>query len=257
VAAEVLTEQQGAVLTITLNRPEVFNALTRTLLTELREALDAAATRAIRCVVLTGAGKGFCAGQDLHEFEELSASVADALEETYHPVVRGIRALDKPVICALNGVTAGAGLSLAMACDVRVAAESASLVPGFIAIGLVPDAGGTWFLQRQLGFARAFEWMCSNRRLLATEALEWGLVSEVIADEAFPARVAALATEWAKRPTVAVAATKRLLDHAATAGLEEQLALESMLQQRAVGTRDFAEGVSAFLEKRPGRFSGE
>lgn len=256
-ADEVLTERNGAVLTITLNRPEVFNALTRTLLTKLGEALDVATAPAIRCVVLTGAGKGFCAGQDLHEFEEISGLVADALEETYHPVIRAIRALEKPVIGAVNGVGAGAGLSLAMACDVRVAAESMRLVPGFIAIGLVPDAGGTWFLQRQLGFARAFEWMCSNRRLSATEALEWGLVSEVIADEAFPARVAALAADWAERPTVAVAATKRLLDHAATAELEEQLALESMLQQRAVGTRDFAEGVSAFLEKRPGRFSGE
>jgi 2-(1,2-epoxy-1,2-dihydrophenyl)acetyl-CoA isomerase len=256
-ADEVLTERDGAVLTITLNRPEVFNALARTLLIELREALDAATDPAIRCVVLTGAGKGFCAGQDLREFGETSGSVAEALEETYHPITRRIRALEKPVIGALNGVAAGAGLSLAMACDVRVAAESTSLVPGFIAIGLVPDAGGTWFLHRQLGFARAFEWMCSNRRLSAAEALEWGLVSEVITDEAFSARVVAIAAEWAERPTAAVAATKRLFDHAGTTELEAQLALEATLQQRAVGTRDFAEGVSAFLEKRPGRFTGE
>jgi 2-(1,2-epoxy-1,2-dihydrophenyl)acetyl-CoA isomerase len=256
-AAEVLTGRDGCVLTITLNRPEVFNALTRSLQAELREALDVAADSAVRCVVLTGSGKGFCAGQDLRELEALAGSVADALEESYHPVVRRIRALDKPVICALNGVAAGAGLSLAMACDLRIAAESASLVPGFIAIGLVPDAGGTWFLQRQLGFARAFEWMCSNRRLSADEALGWGLVSEVVADDLFQERVAALAAEWGARPTRAVAATKRLLDHAATTELESQLALESSLQQLAVETHDFAEGVAAFLEKRPGRFTGE
>ena len=184
-AEQVLTSRDGAVLTITLNRPEVFNALTRSLQLELGAALEAAADPAIRCVVLTGAGKGFCAGQDLHELDALAGSVATALEETYHPVTRRIRALEKPVICALNGVAAGAGLSLALACDLRVAAESSSLVPGFIAIGLVPDAGGTWFLHRQLGFARAFEWMCSNRRLSAHEALAWGLVSEVVADDRF------------------------------------------------------------------------
>jgi 2-(1,2-epoxy-1,2-dihydrophenyl)acetyl-CoA isomerase len=255
--AEIATSREGAVFTVTLNRPEVFNALTRTLQLELAEALDVAADPSIRCVVLTGAGKGFCAGQDLRELEALSGSVAEALEETYHPVVRRIRALEKPVICALNGVAAGAGLSLALACDLRVAAESASLVPGFIGIGLVPDAGGTLFLQRQLGFARAFEWMCSNRRLSAAEALDWGLVSEVIGDDRFQFRVPEHAADWAARPTSAVAATKRLLDHAATAELEAQLALEASLQQRAVGTHDFTEGVAAFLEKRPGRFTGE
>ena len=256
-AEQVLTSRDGAVLTITLNRPEVFNALTRSLQLELGAALEVAADPAIRCVVLTGAGKGFCAGQDLHELGALAGSVATALEETYHPVTRRIRALEKPVICALNGVAAGAGLSLALACDLRVAAESSSLVPGFIAIGLVPDAGGTWFLHRQLGFARAFEWMCSNRRLSAHDALAWGLVSEVVADDRFAEHMEALAAEWASRPTRAVAATKRLLDHAATAELESQLALEASLQQQAVETHDFAEGVAAFLEKRPGRFTGE
>jgi 2-(1,2-epoxy-1,2-dihydrophenyl)acetyl-CoA isomerase len=253
---QLLTSREGAVLTITLNRPEVFNALTRGLQLELRDALDTAADPAIRCVVLTGAGKGFCAGQDLSELEQLSGSVADALEETYHPIVRRIRALDKPVVCALNGVAAGAGLSLALACDVRVAAESTSLVPGFIAIGLVPDAGGTWFLQRQLGFARAFDWMCSNRRLTATEALEWGLVSEVVPDDGFAARVAEVAAEWAARPTVAVAATKRLLDHAATVGLEAQLVREAAAQDKAMHTSDFREGVMAFLETRPAIYKG-
>ena len=146
----------------------------------LREALAEAQDASVRCVVVTGAGKGFCAGQDLKEFGEVSASIDESLEQTYHPNVRLIRSLAKPVIAAVNGPAAGAGLSFACACDVRVASEAATFVPGFIGIGLVPDAGGTWFVHRLLGFSRAFEWMSSNRRLTAAEALEWGLVSEVI-----------------------------------------------------------------------------
>ena len=160
------------------------------------------------------------------------------------------------MIAAVNGPVAGAGLSLASACDVRVASSAAAFVPGFVGIGLVPDSGGTWFLHRLLGFARAFEWMSSNRRLDADEALAWGLVSEVIPADDFEARVAEIAATWAAMPTVAVGMTKRLFEHAATASLEEQLALEAELQQAAVGTADFAEGVGAFLEKRPPSFTG-
>ena len=255
-ADEVLTSRDGAVLTITFNRPEVYNAFNRELHAALHDALDAADDPAVRCVVITGAGKGFCAGQDLKEFGTVSASIREALETTYHPNVRLVRSLAKPVIAAVNGPAAGAGLSFACACDLRVAAESATFVPGFVGIGLVPDAGGTWFLHRLLGFARAFEWMGSNRRLSAAEALEWGLVSEVIPDEAFAVRVAELATEWAARPTQALGRTKQLFEHSFTASLEEQLALEAELQQESVGTADFAEGVSAFLEKRTPRFTG-
>ena len=164
--------------------------------------------------------------------------------------------LEKPVIAAVNGPAAGAGLSFACACDVRVASESATFVPGFIGIGLVPDAGGTWFVHRLLGFARSFEWMTSNTRLSAAEALEWGLVSEVVPAGSFEARVAELAAEWAARPTLAVGRTKRLFDHASTAALEAQLALEAELQQASTGTSDFAEGVNAFLEKRAPEFTG-
>ncbi|MFN8224567.1 MAG: enoyl-CoA hydratase-related protein [Gaiellales bacterium] len=254
--SDVVTARDGAVLTITLNRPEVLNALSGPLQLQLRDALDEAAAPEIRSVVLTGSGKAFCAGQDLRDFEELSGTVAEALEELYHPNVRRIRALRKPVICALNGVAAGAGLSLAMACDLRVAAESASLVPGFVGIGLVPDAGGTWFLARELGFARAFEWLGSNRRLPASEALTWGLVGGVIPDAEFMARVAELATEWAARPTTAIGATKALLEEATAGALEAQLAREASAQAAMIATHDFAEGVAAFLAKRPAVYKG-
>jgi len=254
--SEVLTARADAVLTITLNRPDVFNAFNRALHAQLRSALETAADPAVRAVVITGAGRGFCAGQDLREFAALEGSLRDALEETYHPNIRLIRGLAKPVIAAVNGPAAGAGLSLASACDVRVASTAAAFVPGFVGIGLVPDSGGTWFLHRLLGFARAFEWMSSNRKLGAEEALAWGLVSDVIPAADFDARVAELAAEWAALPTLAVAMTKQLFEFAHTASLEEQLALEAELQQAAVGSVDFAEGVGAFLEKRPPSFTG-
>jgi 2-(1,2-epoxy-1,2-dihydrophenyl)acetyl-CoA isomerase len=254
--SEVLSERDGAVLTITLNRPDVFNAFNAALHAALGEALDAAASTEVRAVVITGAGRGFCAGQDLKEFQEAPGSIRDRLESTYHPNIRRIRALEKPVIAAVNGPCAGAGLSLAAACDIRIAADAATFVPGFIGIGLVPDSGGSWFLHRLLGFARAFEWMTSNRRLTAAEAHAWGLVSEVVELDALPARAAELAGVYAGLPTRAIGLTKRLFEHAYDATLEEQLSLEAELQGEATGTNDFAEGVQAFLEKRPPRFSG-
>ena len=252
--SEVLTQRDGAVLTITLNRPEVFNAFNAALHAALGEALAQAADPAVRAVVITGAGRGFCAGQDLKEFAEMPDSIRERLEQTYHPNIRAIRGLEKPVIAAVNGPCAGAGLSLACACDIRVAADSATFVPGFIGIGLVPDSGGSWFVHRLLGFARAFEWMSSNRKLNAAEAHAWGLVSQVTDD--LPARAAELGATYAALPTRGIGLTKRLFEHAFTASLEEQLELEAALQQQATGTADFAEGVAAFLEKRPPRFTG-
>ena len=254
--SEVLTEREGAVLTITLNRPDVFNAFNAALHARLHEALEEAASPDVRAVVITGAGRGFCSGQDLKEFQEAPGSIRDRLEQTYHPNIRLIRALEKPVIAAVNGPCAGAGLSLAAACDIRIASDAATFVPGFIGIGLIPDSGGSWFLHRLLGFARAFEWMTSNRKLTAAEAHAWGLVSEVVEAEAFGARAAELARFYAELPTRGVGLTKRLFEHAYDASLEEQLGLEAELQQEATGTADFAEGVQAFLEKRAPRFSG-
>ena len=254
--SEVLTSRDGAVLTVTLNRPEVFNAFNAALHAALRAALEEAADPQVRAVVITGAGRGFCSGQDLKEFQEAPGSIRERLEQTYHPTIRLIRGLEKPVLAAVNGPCAGAGLSLAAACDIRIAADAATFVPGFIGIGLIPDSGGSWFVHRLLGFARAFEWMTSNRKLTAAEAHAWGLVSEVVEADELAARAAELAAEYAARPTRAIGMTKRLFDHAYTASLEDQLELEAELQQTATGSADFAEGVTAFLEKRPPRFTG-
>ena len=252
---EVEVARDGAVQTITLNRPDVLNAFNRALHTALRAALKEARDPEVRAVVLTGAGRGFSAGQDLKEFGE-TADIRDALRESYHPNVVAIRALEKPVIAAVNGVCAGAGLSLACVCDVRIAADDASFVPGFIGIGLVPDAGGTYFLHRLLGASRAFEWMSSNRRLTAAEAQAWGLVSEVVEADALRARAAELAATYAAGPTRGIGMTKRLFDHADNATLEEQLEMEAQLQAAATQTEDFREGVAAFLEKRAPEFKG-
>jgi 2-(1,2-epoxy-1,2-dihydrophenyl)acetyl-CoA isomerase len=254
--AEVETSRDGAVLTITLNRPDSYNAFTTSMHVAMRGALDEAASDDVRAVVVTGAGKGFCAGQDITEFRELDHDVGEHLEATYHPNIRAIRVLEKPVIAAVNGAAAGAGLSLACACDYRLAAEGAAFVPGFVGIGLIPDSGGSYFIARLLGPSRAFAWMSSNRRLTAAEAHAWGLVDEVVDADGLAARAAEVAAEYASLPTRGIGMTKRLFDHAQTATLDEQLTLEAQLQTAATKTADFAEGVTAFLEKRPPSFTG-
>src|SRR5205085_1486656 len=168
----------------------------------------------VRAVVVTGAGRGFCVGQDLTEFRESAGDIAHRLRGTYHPTILGLRSLEKPVVAAVNGAAAGAGLSLALACDLRLAANSATFVPAFINIGLVPDSGCSYFAARLLGYARALEWLTSGRRLTAAEAHTWGLVSEVVEADRLAARAAERAAELAALPTRGIALTKRLLDHA-------------------------------------------
>jgi 2-(1,2-epoxy-1,2-dihydrophenyl)acetyl-CoA isomerase len=254
---DVDVTRDGPVLTITLNRPEVLNALNRSVHDGIHEALQtAAADPAIRAVLVTGAGRGFCVGQDLQEFSAGAGDVAQSLRDGYHRNVLAIRALEKPVIAAVNGAAAGAGMSLALACDIRIAAASASLVPAFIKIGLVPDSGGTWLVRRLLGAARAFEWLTTGRRLGAEEARSLGLVSEVVPDEELPERALEVAHLYASMPTRAVWQTKRLLDAAETSTFAEQLELEAATQAELVKTPDFREGVAAFLAKREPAFTG-
>jgi 2-(1,2-epoxy-1,2-dihydrophenyl)acetyl-CoA isomerase len=253
--AEVEVAREGAVQTITLNRPDKLNAFTRSLHEELQAALEKARDPAVRAVVITGAGRGFSAGQDLGAFGE-SGDIPTLLRATYHVNVLAIRSLEKPVIAAVNGVCAGAGLSLASACDIRLASDAAFFVPGFVGIGLIPDSGGTYFLQRLLGTPRAFEWMTSNRRLTAEEAQAWGLVSEVFEADSFAVQVAERAAALAAAPTRSIALTKRLYDAASTSTLEEQLEREAEAQAEAAQTADFREGVAAFGEKRAPTFRG-
>ena len=255
--AVVDVTQDAGVLTITLNRPDVLNALNREVHSGIHDGLMRAKhDDAVRAVVITGAGRGFCVGQDLQEFSAGAGDVATNLRENYHRNVLAIRALEKPVIAAVNGPAAGAGMSLALACDVRIASDGASFVPAFIKIGLVPDSGGTWLVRRLLGTARAFEWLTTGRRLGADEAREWGLVSEVVDDDELPERMHEVAALFAAMPTRAVWQTKRLLDSAETATFAEQLELEATTQVELTRTPDFREGVQAFLDKREAAFTG-
>ncbi|MET1010602.1 MAG: enoyl-CoA hydratase-related protein [Gaiellaceae bacterium] len=254
--AEVETTRDGAVLTIALNRPDKLNAFNSATHKAFAGALKEAADQEVRAVVLTGAGRGFCVGQDLSELSQGDRDVAALLRGRWNRHVLGLRGLEKPVLAAVNGAAAGAGLSLACACDVRVASDSAAFVPAFVTVGLVPDTGGSWLVPRLLGYARAFEWMCSGRKIGAEEALGWGLVSEVVPVDEVLGRTHERAAAFAALPTRAIAMTKRLFERAAASRLDEQLELEAQLQLAATRTEDFAEGVAAFLEKREPRFSG-
>jgi 2-(1,2-epoxy-1,2-dihydrophenyl)acetyl-CoA isomerase len=241
----VRLDHDGSVLIVTLDRPDRLNALDDAGFDALRAAWAVAADETVRAVVVTGAGRGFCAGQELAGPARDVAAIGRNLRERYHPHVMAMAALDKPVIAAVNGPAAGAGLSLACAADLRIASERAVFVPGFVTIGAVPDAGGGWYLVRLLGYSRAFDWLCSSRRVSAVEALEWGLVDEVVPHDDLLARAAARAAELAAYPGRAVALTKRLLDGAQQVPLAEYLRAEAIAQEEAVAAPGRTEARAA------------
>jgi 2-(1,2-epoxy-1,2-dihydrophenyl)acetyl-CoA isomerase len=254
-------EVAEGVATLTLHRPEVLNSITRPMSAELQAALrQAAEDPAVRAVLLTGAGRAFCAGQDLAEAMPQDGTPAPPIEEivrtSYNPVVLAIRALEKPVVAAVNGVAAGAGANLALACDIVLAAESASFLQAFVKIGLVPDTGGTFFLPRLVGTARATALAMLGERLSAADAQAMGMIWRVVPGDRLLDEARAVARQLATQPTRALGMIKRLMNGSTTNGLEAQLELEAAVQGDAGATEDYREGVGAFLAKRAPRFTG-
>jgi len=257
----ILVSVEAGVQTITLNRPERLNAFNAEMHGLLREALARAEDdEAVRAVLLTGAGRGFCAGQDLSERDvgaDAAIDLSVSIESLYNPLVRRLRALPKPIVCAVNGVAAGAGANVALACDLVLAARSASFIQAFARIGLVPDSGGTWALPRLVGRARATGLALLGDALAAEDAERWGMIWKAVDDDRLMAEAGALARHLAAGPTVAYGLIKRALDDSETNALDAQLGLERDLQRKAGLTGDFREGVTAFLEKRKPAFKGK
>ncbi|RZJ26723.1 MAG: 2-(1,2-epoxy-1,2-dihydrophenyl)acetyl-CoA isomerase [Haliea sp.] len=261
--AAVLYAEHGAVALLTLNRPQALNSFTRQMHQDLWAALDRAeANPAVRALVITGAGRGFCAGADLGEFDFTPgpglverANPGPVIDQAFNPTARRLQALRMPVIAAVNGVAAGAGASLAMSCDIAIAAPLASFIQAFSKIGLIPDAGGTWLLPQRLGMARAMALAMTGDKLSAAQAKEWGMIWEV-ADDCVAAALA-LAQRLAVMPTRALVATRQMLRESGSRTLDQQLDAERDMQSALGRTHDYIEGVTAFLEKRPARFKGE
>lgn len=254
----ILFELADGVAYITLNRPDVFNAVNEKLTYELQNALNQIAhSNQVRVVVLTGSGKAFCAGQDLKEAaSEVNLSLAELLQKRYNPIIRALHDLPLPIICKLNGIAAGAGCSLALACDIIIASEAASLTELFISIGLVPDCGSTFFLPRIVGTLKAFELCTLGAKVSAHEALDLGLVNQVVTAEALDKTVQQWTERYAAAPTKAIGLIKKMLQKSTTATLNQMLDYEAYCQEIAGQTADFREGVTAFLEKRSARFTG-
>lgn len=257
--SSILTEIIGQVLKITLNRPEKFNSFNREMSLQLQAALDSAANdKSIRCIYLSGEGKAFCAGQDLSEaIDPAGPGIKNIVEEHYNPIIRKIREIEKPIVCAVNGIAAGAGANIALACDVVIAASSASFLQAFSKIGLIPDSGGTFFLPRLIGFGKASALMMLGDKVTASDAERMGMIYKVCEDSNLATEAMATATMLASMPTKGIGLTKRLLNQSMSNNLIEQLTAEATKQVIAASTYDYKEGVSAFLEKRKAVFKGE
>ena len=260
--ASILVSRDAGILTVTLNRPDKLNAFNPEMHQLLRDALEVARDEAgVRAVLLTGSGRGFCAGQDLSE-RNLSADAAPidlsvSLGSNYNPLVRRLRALPKPVVCAVNGVAAGAGANIALACDIVLAARSASFVQSFARLGLVPDSGGTYFLPRLVGSARAMGLALLGERLSAEEAERWGLIWRALDDERLVEEATRIAQALAAGPTRGYGLIKKALYASAGNSLDSQLDLERDLQREAGFSEDYREGVAAFLQKRKPAYKGK
>ena len=256
----LLIADDSGVRTLTLNRPDVLNSFTRELGRELQDALQViAADGSVRAVLLTGAGRGFCAGQDLAEAMPRDGEIPDLgdfVRETWNPIVSAIRHLEKPVICAVNGVAAGAGANLALACDIIFASSDASFVQSFARIGVIPDSGGTFILPRLVGLHRATVMTMLAEKVTAEQAAEWGLVYKVVPPAELLDAAMKTAKHLATQPTRALGMIKRAFNQSMGVDLDEQLTLEEDLQREAGQSADYAEGVNAFLEKRKPIFTG-
>ncbi len=254
----LIVDRSGGVMTITLNRPEVLNAFNDAMSFEFQDALkDAGRDAAVRALVVTGAGRAFCSGQDLRDrAQSTSFSYVDSLRARYNPIIVQLRSLEKPVLAAVNGVAAGAGCSLALACDLRIAAEQASFIEVFARVGLVPDSGSTYFLPRLVGLGKAFELCALTEPFSSADAQRIGLVNWVVPQDQLTDKAREIAARLAQGPTKAYGLMKRALNHNLSCDLDDALDYEALLQEAAGRTADHPEGVAAFLERRDARFEG-